>query len=62
MNDLLCLSPDEARERRIQALQDVLNIAADPDVKRAAHDAMLAEIKERSPEQVRKMEVERGLR
>lgn len=61
MNDLLVLTPDEARERRIQALQDVVNTATDPETRRNAHDDMVAEIKARSPSQVARLERERGL-
>lgn len=57
----LVLTPDEARERRIQALQDVLDTTTDPETRRNAHDAMVAEIKARSPSQVARLERERGL-
>jgi hypothetical protein len=52
---------DDTREQRIQALREVVDTATDQDVILAAWKAMVAEINERSPAQVARMESERGL-
>jgi predicted metal-dependent enzyme (double-stranded beta helix superfamily) len=51
---------DTDRERRIQALRDIVDTATDQDVLLEAWKAMVAEINERSPAQVARMEEERG--
>jgi predicted molibdopterin-dependent oxidoreductase YjgC len=52
---------DTDRERRIQALREVVDTATDQDVILAAWRAMVAEINERTPAQVARMEEASGL-
>jgi hypothetical protein len=53
---------DDTREQRIQALREVVDTATDQDVILAAWRAMVAEINERTPAQVARMEEASGLR
>jgi hypothetical protein len=60
MNDRV-RDTDASREQRIQALREVVDTATDQDVILEAWRALVAEINERTPAQVARMESERGL-
>jgi hypothetical protein len=58
----LPLSDDEALEREIETARLAATNATDPEIARAGFEAMAMLIGLRSPEQIERMERERGLR